>query len=114
MDLDQATEDYLIQEIRNSCDWKRQNCQRGNINNPRVKEAIRASFPGTFISNWKKEFAWYRHKDGSEVEIHRFVNLINQREEFNVKIKRFAARNAFNALAAAAKQEPDDDYTEYL
>ena len=81
----------LISEVRKT--WHIKSIKKDRINNPRAKDLIREHFPATDIRDWKKEYSIYSHYDRSMVEIHRFVNKLNHKEEFGVKLKRIIQKH---------------------
>lgn len=87
--MSQLSNEEIISVIRNSIKWKRERQpQHVNIGNITKKEAIKDLYPSTVIQDWKKEYAWYIHKETRyRVKIHRFVNKRKQTQEYEVKIK---------------------------
>lgn len=91
MELEKRLEWLIISAIREGNTWKRlpvSKKDRPKIKDERAKNKIKCSFPGTKLNEWKKEYAKYKHISGFVVEIHRFFNTRNNKEEFDVKIKR--------------------------
>ncbi|HUW64678.1 MAG TPA: hypothetical protein VMW83_08275 [Spirochaetia bacterium] len=114
-DLEQYVRIQLIAIIRGSPEWKREtHPQLDNINNQKVKDAIRARFPETKIHYWKKEYARWFYRDGSIVGIHRCVNRRNGREEFDVKIKWIRKRQEIERLVDEIRAENQRQITEVV
>ncbi len=109
MRFDKHTKEYILSVVRdtNSTGWYRNkgDYQWHNINSRNHIKAIKDKYPKTNIKHWKKEYAVYRHRDGSTVEIHRFVNTKNQKEEHDVKIKWINFNKEIAKLIAAAREE---------
>jgi len=107
MKIDKLVEKYLIFKIRETGEWKRIKRDWVKIENVNAREDIKTKFPGTNIRWWKKEYAVFRHRDGSIVEVHRFVNTNNQVEECGVKIKRARFNKEIEKLIAAVLGDGD-------
>jgi len=107
MEIDMLVESLLISAITESREWKRIDRKWVKIENVKVKESIKNRFPETNIRWWKKEYARFRHRDGSVVEVHRFVNTNNQTEEYGVKIKWMHVNEEIEKLIAVALNKPE-------
>lgn len=108
MELDKRTEQILISAIRESSTWKRlpvSKKDRPAIKDEGAKRKIKCSYPGAKLNEWKKEYAKYRHFSGFIVEIHRFYNTRNHKEEYDRKIKRPQDPELIKELIAIVEQD---------